>query len=101
MSSQPVCKLGDLGEGVCYLHDTPQPYITTFIEGATSAFADGKLLMTVGGIGLASCGHTTIAWSGSGLSVANGKGLHRVGDLGSTPNGPYVAITGSSTTTSL
>lgn len=101
MSAQPVTRIGDTGIGVCYLHDTPQPYVTTFIEGAVSAYSDGKLIMTVGGIGMATCGHMTIAETGSGLSVANDKGLHRVGDVGSTPNGPYVAATGSSFVTSL
>lgn len=101
MSAQQVTRIGDFGFGTCYLHDSPQSYTTIFVEGAVTAFSDGKLLMTVGGIGCATCGHMTIALTGSGLSVANGKGIHRTGDMGSTPNGPYIASIGSPFVTSL
>lgn len=94
--SQPVCRIGDVGVGVCYGHKTPTKFVTMFVTGDSTVSADGRAVVTVGGIGLASCGHTTVATSGSGLTAINGEGVHRIGDVGiSSGGGVYVAVSGS------
>ena len=63
---------------------------------------DDSQMMRIGDIGICSCGHISIAVSGSGITEgSNGMGVHRVGDVGIT-NGPgtYVAVTGSGITDS-
>jgi hypothetical protein len=91
----PVCRVGDTGVGICYAHPVPTPYVTTFVEGgAVGVTADGLDVCIVGAIGMATCGHPTVALTGSDIAVANDLGLHRVGDTGAN-FGPYTAMTGS------
>lgn len=97
---RPVCRIGDHGEGICYLHDTPTPFTTTFYTGSERVFADGIRVCVVGTLGHASCGHTTIATNGSEISVSPDGALHRVGDTGriledESGRSTYVATTGS------
>lgn len=92
-----TCKIGDLGQGVCPCHDDPETYITTFSIGAKTVFVNGENVMIVGGIGISSCGHPTIALTGSNNVFAENQGIHRVGDEGNNC-GMYTALTGSNNT---
>jgi hypothetical protein len=95
-----VARLGDTGEGTCYLHPEPTQYITTFVSNPdTTVTADGIIVCTIGAIGQATCGHMTIAVSGSGESIdPNGNAFHRVLDIGhvvGSTKSTYVVVTGS------
>lgn len=92
--SAKIARITDIGVGVCPCHDTPVTYVTTFIEGAPFTFLDGLNVATIGTIGTSSCGHATIAITGSQISFANDRPIHRVGDTGQNC-GTYVTITGS------
>ena len=87
-------KLGSQGIGVCPCHRTPQDYVTTLITGAGTVNVNGASAGQVGSLGVASCGHMTVALTGSASVFAEGKQVHRVGDQG-TNCGPYVLISGS------
>ena len=102
---KPVCRIGDQGTGICHLHDSPTPYTTTFISNpGTTVTADGIEICTIGAIGNATCGHQTVATTGSGQSTdALGNAFHRVGDQGhiiGDTAGIYTATTGSPTVSS-
>jgi len=94
-----VCRVGDIGVGVCPHHSSPENYTTVFISGSENVVSDGQSNCFVGSIGMATCGHQTIAISGSDTVTADGIGIHRVGDVGMN-YGPYVAVSGSDNVTS-
>lgn len=107
MSDTPksVCRVGDIGTGVCHLHGTPQEYTTTFTEaGSFGNLFEGEIggvkFVTIGTLGNASCGHQTIAITGGTSTCGGSGGLHRVGDTGhivGSPESVYTATTGSDT----
>ena len=89
------CTTGDIGIGVCPCHLLiPIPYTTIFTTGAATVLINGKQASILGTIGIASCGHPTIALTGTSLSVATGVSMHRLGDIGNNC-GTYIANTGS------
>lgn len=92
MSSET--RVGDIGTGVCYWHDSPQQYTTVFATGAGSVLTNNAVTCTVGSIGHASCGHPTVALTGSPNVFAEYMSIHRVGDVGQN-GGPYTAVSGS------
>lgn len=91
MSLQSI--IGNLGIGICYNHDHPQVYITTIISGALDVYSEGLQNAIVTSMGCATCGHPTIAITGSGSVSHNELPSHRIGDLGIN-GGPYYMITG-------
>ena len=94
-----VCRTGDTGVGICPHHSSPQNYVTVFSSGATDVNSNDLANCFVGTVGVSTCGHPTIALTGSDNSTADGLGLHRVGDVGAN-YGPYTAATGSDDVTS-
>ncbi|SRR6266581_1541678 len=94
-----VTRYGDMGLGVCPAHHHPVTYITVFVSSNSNVTSDGIPIITVGDIGISSCGHPTVAVTGSEVGLANEKGIHRVGDMGTNP-GHYTVITGSPFVTS-
>lgn len=97
--SAPVARVGDIGVGICPLHPSPVPYVTTFVTGATTVDTNGVNTGFVGTLGGCSCGHVSTAMTGSGTVDAEGSPVHRVGDLGTT-GGVYTTIVGSPNVTS-
>jgi hypothetical protein len=90
-------RIGDIGVGSCPCHP-PIPvvgYVTIFVTGK-GAKSDGRDECTVGTVGVASCGHATVALTGSSTTLNAGSPNHRVGDVGANC-GAYVAVTGSPT----
>ena len=85
---------GDIGVGVCYAHPTPQPYLTVFVDGASTVYNDGRNTSVVTTVGCASCGHATVAITGSPNVFCTDLAAHRYGDMG-VNGGPYIATTGS------
>lgn len=94
--SSGLSRTGDIGIGTCPCHQTPVSYTTIFISSNPNVTVDGIPAITVGDIGISTCGHSTIALSGAGNSSINSKPPHRVGDVGQNC-GAYVTITGSPT----
>jgi hypothetical protein len=103
-----ICRIGDQGQGICYLHASPTAFTTTFVSnpGSSTITADGLEVCTIGAIGNATCGHNTRATTGSGASSdPNGNAFHRVGDTGvilqdTSGKSTYTATTGSPTCSS-
>jgi len=89
-----------MGAGICYhpSHSSPEAYVTVFVSGADTVSADGINVCFVGTVGIASCGHPTVALSGSPTVTGEGIALHRTNDVGAN-YGPYVALAGSPTVT--
>lgn len=94
-----IARVGDIGIGVCPNHDPPQIYTTTFSTGAENVYADGKKVCVVGTVGISTCGHNTVAQTGSPVTIVEGKPVHRVGDIGAN-YGEYVVTSGSPTCSS-
>ena len=91
------CRVGDIGVGVCPCHVVPVGYVTVFVTGCHNVNVDGRTECIISTIGVASCGHPTIALTGSGNTVSCKQGVHRIGDMG-VNCGPYVAVSGSGNT---
>jgi len=87
-------RIGDLGQGICPCHDSPVSYITTFVTGSNSVTTNGLVSTIIGTIGMSSCGHPTVALTGSSTVFKETKASHRLGDTGANC-GPYVTITAS------
>lgn len=99
MAQKGMARVGDIGIGVCPNHGSPLIYTTTFTSGEATYKVDGQPVCTVGSFGNSTCGHQTTALTGSSLSKANGKLVHRIGDTGQN-YGQYTVTTGSSTVSS-
>lgn len=101
MTGQAACRVGDQGvwTSKCTLHDEPQEFTTTFTSGSAIADILGvPICINDLTIGLATCGHHTLAKSGSGDSGTSEGTVHRVGDVGiilEGGSGTYVATSGS------
>lgn len=91
----PASRVSDLGLGICYLHDDPVVYITTIVSGASRTLTNKLPTAFIGSIGCASCGHSTVALTGSPDTIYENSPVHRLGDLGTTGGGTYNMITGS------
>lgn len=92
----PVCRTTDLGLGICTCHPSPVVYITQFIASNYDHWANELNVMTIGCPGIATCGHPTVAITGSSIYWVNEKPVHRISDLGINCQ-IYQAITGSPT----
>ncbi len=91
----PVTRISvDIGIGTCPCHDSPVGYTTLFVTGAPHTTVEGHPAGVVGTVGVSSCGHSTIALTGSSISDSDNAPLHRIGDTGSNC-GPYTVVTGS------
>ena len=89
-----IARVGDIGVGVCYWHKDPVPYTTVFITGAPTTMSNDIANAIIGTVGSASCGHGTVAISGSPDVTFEGIGAHRIGDMGQN-GGPYTVVSGS------
>ena len=99
MSAQ-IARVGDTGVGVCPAHPVPLIYTTTFRTGSDNVLIDGQKACIIGTIGTSTCGHDTVALTGSqAVCSADGKAYHRVGDTGQN-FGTYTVTTGSPNVTS-
>jgi len=90
-------RVGDIGVGVCPCHLVPVGYITAFVTGASSVKTNGRTTTIVSTIGVSTCGHPTIALTGSGTVFLEGHKVHRIGDVG-VNCGPYISASGSGDT---
>lgn len=95
---QQVARIGDQGQGICYAHSSPRPFTTTFVSGDETVNLNEKQMCTIGTLGVTSCGHRTMATTGSSTVFGtDGKAVHRVGDTGIViEGGTYVVVSGSS-----
>ena len=87
-------RVGDIGIGICPCHKSPKRYITTFSTGAPSVLTNNLVSCIVGTIGVSSCGHPTVAHTGSPDVFHENSPAHRINDTGANC-GPYVVVTGS------
>ena len=89
-----ISKIGDTGIGTCPAHKSTKIYTVTFISGASTVNVNGVPAANLTTVGIASCGHPTIAISVSATVYANGTGVHRIGDSGLN-YGSYTVVSGS------
>ncbi len=94
MPGPAVSRIGDIGIGICPNHPIPLQYVTTFITGLFDATADDLEIVHVGTIGNSTCGHPTVALTGSLIATGDDTPIHRIGDTG-VNFGPYTSVTGS------
>jgi hypothetical protein len=90
-------RVGDIGVGICPCHRKPKSYVTVFSTGASTVLTNNRISCIIGTIGIASCGHPTVALTGSPNVLHQNKPAHRIGDTGANC-GPYTVITGSPNT---
>jgi hypothetical protein len=87
-------RVGDIGVGYCHKHK--REVLITFVTGASSTLSNNQPSCTVGTVGIADCGHTSIALTGSTNVKLDNKQAHRIGDTGVlSEGGDYVVVTGS------
>lgn len=72
-----VCRVGDTISGTCSI-DGP----TTGVWPSNTHFVtdQGVKVILVGDTGVAACGHTFTASTGSAIAKVNGVAIHRIGD---------------------
>lgn len=98
----PIGKVGSIGVGTCPCHPPSPPvqYNTIIASGAVNCNVNGVPMAIIGSVGISSCGHATVALTGSSTKFANGQGLHKVGDIGQNC-GNYILLTGATMTNSV
>lgn len=96
MSSQKQGKVGSIGIGTCPCHKGSVNYTTVIADGAITVISEGVETAIVTSMGIASCGHPTIATTGSSTVFHENQPAHRIGDLGQNC-GPYTLVTGCDT----
>lgn len=96
MSSEQS-RLGDVGHGVCPAHKHPESYMTVFVTGADTVKTNDITSAIIGTVGVSTCGHMTVALTGSNTVRAQNEPMHRVEDVGMN-YGMYTTLTGSSDT---
>ena len=87
-------RVGDIGVGICPCHISPVSYVTVFSTGAPTVLTNDLVSCIVGTVGIASCGHPTIALTGSPDVFHENSAAHRIGDTGANC-GPYTVVSGS------
>jgi len=93
-----IARVGDIGVGTCPCHfPAPISYITTFATGASTVNTNGSITTIISTIGISTCGHPTVALTGSPNVNAESQPVHRLGDIGSNC-GPYITVTASTDT---
>jgi uncharacterized Zn-binding protein involved in type VI secretion len=75
-----ICRIGDVGVGICNCHDSSINTSGVIVTGASISSVEGQNIARIGDIVLSSCGHTGIIIVGSNDSVCEGSPIARVGD---------------------
>jgi|GEM_PF-2801916 hypothetical protein len=100
MGGSAHSRVGDIGVGVCPCHVPPVGYVTMFVTGCSTVKTNTRITTIITTIGVATCGHPTVALTGSSSTVNMcNQPVHRIGDAGANC-GPYVSVTGSGDTNS-
>jgi len=81
MALQPVCRIGDIGMGVCSCHKNPQSIIGIIITGAPTVLANNIGKARIGDLMMCSCGHPATISIGNFTVLANNAAEARVGDM--------------------
>lgn len=89
-----VTKIGDICVGVCPAHGGLISFCSVLISGAATVLVDGQACGNLTSIGASSCGHPTVAISGSSTVLAEGFQVHRIGDIDVNP-GSGTVVSGS------
>lgn len=89
-----VCTVGSMVQGICPCHTAPVGYTAIFISGAPTVNTNGVNTANATSIGVSTCGHPVVVITQSATVLAEGTGVHRIGDI-SQNCGLGIAITGS------
>ncbi len=75
-----VCRIGDIGAGICVCHISPIPMTGILITGVSSKNIENSAASTISNIMLGFCGHIGIMISGSSSAFIENQSVVRVGD---------------------
>lgn len=81
MPGQSITVGFSMGVGVCTAHDYPIPVTINPIIGNPQATISGRMVVSIGDLCLASCGHVGTVITGSTGSFLSGKGKATTGSL--------------------
>lgn len=77
---QPVCRIGDIGIGVCPCHKNPITVVGTILTGSPNVMANSIGKARVGDLVMCSCGHPATIILGNWTVLAGGMAQARMGD---------------------
>jgi uncharacterized Zn-binding protein involved in type VI secretion len=95
-----VCRVGDLGEGICTgSSSSPHTITGTIINGAATVFAEGSQVSRLGDIVEGDDGHQekAIILSGSPTVYCEGGSVARIGDFFEGKDFHGILISGAAT----
>ena len=95
--SKPKGNVTSVGIGVCGAHKNPKVVSVTWPAGEPTVLSEGAPTLTLGTVGVCSCGHPATALTSSATVFEGGVPSHRVGDVGLTGAGTYSILTGAFT----
>lgn len=86
-----LARLNDLGIGICPGHPVPVPFTAVIISACTMTISEGMPVANTNSVLMCTCGHSAIPTMFSSTVIAEGGGVHRLGDLGvNNAGGTYV-----------
>jgi uncharacterized Zn-binding protein involved in type VI secretion len=93
-------RIGDLGIGICFMHQFPIPVSIIHTMGDPIVKSDGIPVTRIGDMCICSCGHPAMNFVGASLTFANGIPMHLVGNS-IVWGGIGTSVTGSGLTFSI
>ncbi len=94
-----VARMGDIGMGVCPGHPgPPRPFTNIIIMAGSTVLADGSLVANLNCLSSCTCNHMAVPTLVSTVTVSEGSGVHRLGDIGLTAGGGTYVMTSAGTT---
>lgn len=92
-----VGNLASIGLGVCKHGTVTLPTVITWPAGSSTVMAEGSSVLNAVSVGISSCGCPAVPLSFSSVVLAEGSGLHRLGDTGMTSTGNYALTSAANT----
>lgn len=86
MPSQPICRINDIGIGICPCH-LGIPIVAKIITGSPNTLAGNLGKAQMNGLMISSCGHIATIKTGNPTVLVNNIPQSRIGDLFMGTNG--------------
>lgn len=86
-----IARLTDIGIGTCPGHPIPVLFSAVIVQACSMVISEGKAAANANSLLICSCGHSAIPTMFSSTVIAEGSGVHRLGDPGiNNAGGTYV-----------